>query len=208
MAKVLLGTMRIMVRRMTIGGMVGRGKVVQGPIDVDYRCVDCRNCRKCEGADRLEKISLKEEAEMLKIRQSIFLNYDEKRIYCSLPLRGPERDFMATNRKQAVAILNQQCQKYFGDPEVKESINKAFAKLKDRGFIKLVSDLSEEERAEFESKEVQYTIPWRIVWKDSTTTPVRPVLDANTNSPRRPAGSGGSSLNNAVGMGKWILWTG
>ena len=31
---------------------------------------------------------------------------------------------MATNRKQAVAILNQQCQKYFGDPEVKESINK------------------------------------------------------------------------------------
>jgi hypothetical protein len=94
---------------------------VQGPIDVDYRCVDCRDCRKCQGADRLEKMSLKEEAEMMKIRQSIFLNYPEKRIDCSLPLRGAERDFMATNRKQAVAILNQQCQKYFADPEVKQS---------------------------------------------------------------------------------------
>ena len=45
-------------------------------------------------------------------------------------------------------------------------------------------------------------IPWRVVWKDSTTTPVRPVLDASTNSPRRVDGSGGSNLNNAVCHGK------
>ena len=91
---------------------------------------------------------------------------------------------MSTNNKQAVAILNQQCQKYSADPEVRTSINKAFAKLMDKGFIRLVSDLSAEEKAEFEGKEVQYTIPWRVVWKDSTTTPVRPVLDASTNSPK------------------------
>ena len=41
-----------------------------------------------------------------------------------------------------------------------------------------------------------------MVWKDSTTTPVRPVLDASTNSPRRVDGSGGSNLNNAVCHGK------
>ena len=72
----------------------------------------------------------------------------------------------------------------------------------DKGFIRLISDLSPDERAKFEGKEVQYVIPWRIVWKDSTTTPVRPVLDASTNSPRRVDGSGGSNLNNAVCHGK------
>ena len=145
---------------------------------------------------------MREEAEMFEIKQSIFLNYEEKRIDCSLPLRGPEREFMSTNRDQAVAILNKQCQKYHNDQEVKTSINKAFKKLMDRGFIRLFKDLTDAEKAEFVHKEVQYTIPWRIVWKDSATTPVRPVLDASTNSPRRSDGSGGSSLNNAVCHGK------
>ena len=175
---------------------------IQGAIDVEYRCVQCRSCGNCKDADKVEKISLREEAEMFAIKQSIFLNYEEKRIDCSLPLRGPEREFMSTNRTQAVAILNKQCQKYYDDPEVKTSINKAFKKLMDRGFIRKLEDLTDEEKAEFIHKEVQYTIPWRVVWKDSATTPVRPVLDASTNSPKRPDGSGGSSLNNAVCHGK------
>ena len=175
---------------------------MQEPYDVEYRCIECRDCSRCRDGDKTERISLREEAEMYQIKQSIFLNYDKKRIDCSLPLRGPERSFLSTNTEQAIAILNKQCQKYFGDPEVKESINKAFKKLLDRGFIRKISDLSEEEKAKFMNKEVQYTIPWRCVWKDSATTPVRPVLDASTNSPRRADGSGGSSLNNAVCHGK------
>ena len=175
---------------------------IQGPLDVDYRCIDCRDCKKCKDSGKIERISLREELEMEEIRKSVRLNYEEKRIDCSLPLRGPERDFLSSNKKQAVAILNQQCQKYFGDPQVLEGINKAFKKLMDKGFIRMVSDLSEEERNKFENKEVQYYIPWRCVWKDSMTTPVRPVLDASTNSPKRKDASGGSNLNNAVCHGK------
>ena len=127
---------------------------IQEPLGVEYRCVQCRNCSQCKDADKTEKISIREEAEMYAIKQSIFLNYDEKRIDCSLPLRGPEREFMSTNRNQAVAILNKQCKQYFGDSEVKESINKAFKKLMDRGFIKLIEDLTDEQKAQFEHKEV------------------------------------------------------
>ena len=129
---------------------------------MNNRCVKCRDCSGCRDADKTEKISIREEAEMYQIKQSIFLNYDQKRIDCSLPLRAPEREFLSTNRDQAVAILTKQCQKYHGDKEVKDSINKAFKKLMDRGFIRLVSDLTEEEKAEFVNKEVQYTIPWRV----------------------------------------------
>ena len=174
---------------------------MQEPLEVDYRCIECRDCSKCRDADKTERISLREEAEMFQIKQSIFLDYEKKRIDCSLPLRGPEREFLSTNRNQAIAILNKQCDKY-NDEQVKESINKAFQKLIDRKFIKFFSDLNEEEKAEFVDKEVQYTIPWRVVWKDSATTPVRPVLDASTNSPRRLDGTGGSSLNNAICHGK------
>ena len=102
---------------------------IQEPLDVEYRCVQCRNCSQCRDADKTEKISIREESEMFEIKQSIFLNYDEKRIDCSLPLRGPERDFMSTNTVQAIAILNKQCRQYFGDPAVKESITKVFNKL-------------------------------------------------------------------------------
>ena len=175
---------------------------IQEPLEVEYRCVQCRNCSQCRDADKTEKISIREESEMYAIRQSIFLNYDKKRIDCSLPLRGQEREFMSTNTDQAVAILNKQCKQHFNDPEVKESINKAFKKLMDGGFIKLIDDLTEEELSQFIYKEVQYTIPWRVVWKESATTPVRPVLNASTNSPRRADGSGGSCLNNAVCHGK------
>ena len=175
---------------------------IQEPLEVDYRCIKCRDCAKCRDADRSEKISLREEAEMFQIKQSIFLDYDKKRIDCSLPLRGPEREFLSTNRNQAIAILNKQCEKYHNNKQVKDSINKAFQKLIDRKFIKYLSDLTEEEKEKFVNKEVQYTIPWRVVWKDSATTPVRPVLDASTNSPRRMDGTGGSSLNNAICHGK------
>ena len=81
---------------------------IQEPLEVEYRCVQCRNCSQCRDADKTEKISIREESEMYAIRQSIFLNYDKKRIDCSLPLRGQEREFMSTNTDQVVAILKKQ----------------------------------------------------------------------------------------------------
>ena len=32
---------------------------IQGPLEVDYRCVECRECRKCQDSGRMEKVSLK-----------------------------------------------------------------------------------------------------------------------------------------------------
>ena len=52
------------------------------------------------------------------------------------------------------------------------------------------------------SKEVQHFIPWRVVFKESVSTPARPVLDASSNTPQRPDGSGGRSLNDACMKGR------
>ena len=99
-------------------------------------------------------------------------------------------------------MLEQQCKLYNNQVETKELIIKAFNKLFDNGHAALMQDLTVEERTFFENKEVQYFIPWRIAFSDSTTTPARPVLDASSRTRTRPDGTGGKSLNNLVCQGK------
>ena len=62
--------------------------------------------------------------------------------------------------------------------------------------------MTEDELSKFINKDPQYFIPWRVVYNDSSTTPVRPVLDASTATKRRPDGTGGRSLNYLVAKGR------
>ena len=76
-------------------------------LEVDYRCPDCRDCEKCKSSDKTEKISLREECEQFEINKSVKLDLDNKRIQCTLPLIGKERDFLTCNRDRAIKILMQ-----------------------------------------------------------------------------------------------------
>ena len=171
-------------------------------LDVDYRCPDCRDCLRCKKADRTEKISLREECEDFEVKKSIQLDFKQKKILATLPLRGKERDFLSSNRDKAIKILLQQCKKYHGDPETKETVLKAFAKLFDNGHAMLLSQLSEKQLDKFINKEVQHHIPWRVVFSSSPTTPCRPVLDASSRTSYRSDKSGGRCLNDLVCKGK------
>ena len=63
---------------------------------------------------------------MVEIRNSVKLDYVNKRIVCSLPLRGKEEDFLTSNRNKAVKVLDKQCEKYFHDVETREVIDAEF----------------------------------------------------------------------------------
>ena len=76
-------------------------------LEIDYRCVRCRDCQQCKNADQTEKISLREEAEMVEIRNSVRLDLENKKILCTLPLRGKEEDFLSPNRDRCVKVLDQ-----------------------------------------------------------------------------------------------------
>ena len=102
--------------------------VEDGGISIEYRCVRCRECSDCKNAEQTEKISLREEAEMHMIRESVKLDIPNKRIICSLPVRGVERNFLSTNRDRAQTVLDQQYSNYHGDKEVKEVVLKGFKK--------------------------------------------------------------------------------
>ena len=77
-------------------------------LEIDYRCPKCRDCVECKSADKTEKISLKEESEMFEIRKSIQLDFENKTIQSTLPLKGKERDFLSSNRDRAIKVLKQQ----------------------------------------------------------------------------------------------------
>ena len=171
-------------------------------LDITYRCVRCRNCVDCKNAEKIDKISLREEAELCEIKNSLNLDWEEKKIVCRLPLRGPERDFLSSNFDRAVKILNSQCKRYFSDPETKLSILTAFNKLFEKGYLKFIKDLPKNVLDKFIDKEVQYYLPWRIQFKPgSASTPARPVFDASSCTRKRQDGSAGRCLNDLVAKG-------
>ena len=172
------------------------------PLDLDYRCVKCRNCPKCLDADNQENISLCEEAELEQCRESVKLDYENRRIICSLPLRGKEEKFLGPNRDIALRILEQQTKKYHGNVEVEPLILKAFDKMFTNGHIKFFKDLTESELKAFSKKQVQNYIPWRIAFSGSATTPARPVFDASTRTNKNPDNTGGRCFNDLTCKGK------
>ena len=87
-------------------------QLMESVLDVDYRCIKCSECVQCKKSDQAEKISLREEQEIQVVRESIFLDWEKKKIVCTLPVRGDERDFLTSNRDLATNVLDQQCKKW------------------------------------------------------------------------------------------------
>ena len=174
----------------------------QSPLNIDYRCPRCRNCGPCRNAIETEKISLREEAEDLEIKSSVQLDFANKRFICNLPLRGPEAQFLSSNRPVAEKVLLRQCNLYHKDEPTKEMIVKAMNKLLNNGHASLLKNLPEQQQAEILSQEVNYFIPWRVQFKKSLSTPARPVFDCSSKTPQRYDGTGGRCLNDLVCKGK------
>ena len=171
-------------------------------IEISYRCVRCRSCLDCKNSDKVDKISLREESELYEIKKSVFLDWDQGRIICHLPLRGLERDFLSNNEDRALKVLEAQCRKYFRDEETRIAIVSAFDKLIEKKYIMFHDEMSDEVINKFKDKETQYFLPWRIQFKPgSASTSTRPVFDASSGTKRRSDGSGGRCLNDLVCKG-------
>ena len=172
-------------------------------LSVEYRCPKCRNCNDCRNSHETERISLREEAEDLMIRDSVKLDWQNKKIISHLPMRGKEEEFLSNNRENAVNILKQQCAKYFADEDTKEIILGAFNKLLKNKQMLLWDDLPQEDKDLILSKEINHYIVWRVVFKASLSTPARIVFDASARTkPIENGTRGGRCLNDLVVKGK------
>ena len=74
-------------------------------------------------------------------------------------------------------MLNAQCRKVQSDEEAKATVIKSFYKLFNGKFAVRFEYLTEEQKAKILSKTVQHYLPWRVVYKESISTPCRTVMD-------------------------------
>ena len=113
------------------------------------------------------------------IWDSVKIDWENKQIICHLPMRGEEAEFLSPNREIALKVLDQQCLRYSKDADTSASVAKAFKKLLDNGQMALWKDLTEEERSNISSKKVSHYLVWRVVFKESLSSPSRVVFDGS-----------------------------
>ena len=165
--------------------------------EISFRCIKCRDCKECKNHDHIEAMSIKEEVEQDLIERSVDVDLERCVVEASLPLIADPQVKLVPNRHKALKVYQQQVKKLEKSPADRESVIKAENKLQMLGFVSYLKDLPEETQRSLKESPIQNYIPWRVVWKEnSTTTPCRPVFDAS-----QPTDSG-FSLNDIVAKGR------
>ena len=163
-----------------------------------FRCNKCRDCKTCKHHENIDNMTVEQEAGQLLIEDSITIDTVNQKIEATLPMTcNPATKLPPSNRDTALQVYNRvlkQLQK--SSPSDKEDIIKAEATLQEYGFVEFVSNLSKEDQIMLENSPIKYYIPWRAVWKNSISTPCRPVFDATF--PTKT----GYSLNDILPKGK------
>lgn len=167
--------------------------------DAEYRCIRCRNCSDCRKGDVLERVSLQEEAEQALIENSVSLIPEERRLVARLPFIQDPVKVLTPNRYIAEKVLDSQLRLVSKHPEMLSDTIKSHNKLRLKGYVVPIDDLTEEEKTLMDSTPgAGYYIPWRTVYKESSlSTPCRMVFDASSRTP-----AGGESLNNILAKGQ------
>ena len=165
--------------------------------EITYRCSRCRNCHQCRNGEKLEFVSLKEEAEQALIEDSVYYIPERGVIEAKLPFILPPEKNLNPNRHIALKVLCSQVTQANKDEQARLDIIASHEKLRSHGHVCDSTELATEE---FESLKHNppgtYYIPWRAVHKQgSVSTPTRIVFDASAKTPQ------GESLNNILAKG-------
>ena len=160
----------------------------------DYRCRKCRECDDCRKGAGQERLSLKQEAEQELVRQSITLK-NEGIAVAKLPFTLPPDANLKNNRHIALKMLDRVLKKYCSNEGQRQIVWKAWKKMIDKGHLVFLKDLSKGEQRMLEAASVSYYIPWNLQFKDSVSTPIRPVFNASSSTPS------GLSLNDCLARG-------
>ena len=165
-------------------------------LDHGYKCPKCRGCINCRRGMGQEKISMKQEAEQEKIRESVVLDEDQNKAVVKLAFIADPALNLKPNRFIALKRLDNLCRKYSKETKTVQMICDKLAKLHRTGHIKYWEDLSLPEKKSISEAPTNHYLCWDVGFKEaSLSTPARPVFDASAGTP------GGTSLNDILAKG-------
>ena len=164
--------------------------------EINYRCVKCRSCKDCKNYEHAEMLSIKEEVEHEIIKKSVIIDVNNRVAIADLPLIGDPVVKLVPNKHKALKVYYQQLKRAWKSPKDVRALLQSEQTLQDLGFVEWVENLPKDIQKMLKDNPIQNYIPWRVVWKESsTTTPCRIVFDAS-----QPTDSG-YSLNDIVPKG-------
>ena len=167
--------------------------------EITYTCPKCRQCTDCKNYEHACALTIEAEEEQSLIEDSVHVDTENCISSASLPLLADPKEKLVPNRSKALKTYNQQIKSLAKNPEDKKAVIDAEAKLQKLGFVQWVKDLPEDDQQMLRESPIQNFIPWRHVFKESASTPCRPVFDAS-----QPTASG-VSLNDIVAKGTNML---
>ena len=65
-------------------------KLMEGGLEISYRCIRCRDCLDCKNSEKTEHLSIREEAEMELIKKSVMLDFEKQtdHLHITIKRRG------------------------------------------------------------------------------------------------------------------------
>ena len=102
---------------------------------------------------------------------------------------------MKNNRHIALKMMDRVLKKHCSDPDKRATICKAWQKMIDKKHLVFMEDLTEEQQEMLAKAAVSYWIPWNLQFKESLSTPIRPVFNASSST------ATGLSLNDCLAKG-------
>ena len=103
--------------------------------------IKCRKCSDCLNGDKLNAVSLKEEAEQFVIDSCVEVKTETKEIVAKLPLLADPAVSLGNNENQARRIYDQQVYKLNRNPKDRDDVLKSEMKMQKRGHVIAVHDL-------------------------------------------------------------------
>ena len=128
--------------------------------EILYRCITCRECKKCKNHGQIENISIKEEVEQNLIKNSITIDLESKVITAKLPFISEPSVKLSPNKEKALKIYYQQLRK-LNKPENQTDKNDIIIserKMQELGYVDFVENLPESVQQSL-STQFQHFIP-------------------------------------------------
>ena len=148
--------------------------------EINYRCVNCRNCKICLQGNHIQYSSIKEEIEQDIIDQSITTDVQTGKAEAKLPFIENPKNKLIPNKYKALAIFNSELKQLNRNEYRKFQVMESEAKLQKLSFVDFVRNLTPEQQKKLRENPIQNFILCYVVWKEnSISTPCRIMFNAS-----------------------------
>ena len=130
---------------------------------INYRCLDCRDCTECRKGSSIEEISIQEDIKQQIIGKSVSVDFENHIASANLPFLSDPDTRLSPNIDIARKVYNGQVSESSKRELDRVSVIPSQDKLQELGYVDYLNNLDENVRMSILEKKLLHFIPWRVV---------------------------------------------